>query len=554
MSKKLVAMLLAVMLLISSFAFAEELVANVNLDSKWPVVNEPISVKIAVVPQGGSVEEDPNNFWIVDYWKQNTNLDIEWQMLSPATSEERIQLMLSTGDLPDAILGYGFSYSQVTQYAIGDGLFYPIDELLDYCPNFSALLEERPDYKAALSTSEGKFYGFPQLMDGGYSCPTRFFINVDWLAALDMELPTTLDEFYDVLCAFRDNDMNGNGDATDEIPFGGSWSEGYSERSWILPAFGLAVRGNENLGLDYSGEEPSVVFAPRTEAYKDYLTYMNKLWNEGLLDPDMFTQTDTQSSARILEDRVGIAGMPAPFVSYPSNPEAYEASYPLAAEGYDQIYVKANAIGTPALAVINSECDLETAAALANFFDSMYDRDEYILSRWGLEKGSEGIDANVGYWYDAENDKLVYDLPEGMSSEWEWKINDLTFWAFPGYVGDGNDAWEISYAKDNPDTALGQYLKDGVRRESWVPPVIERDYAYAVDGLPAFYMSTEDLERVNELSTPLDDYVTNMEAKFITGSEPIENIDEFWAMLDQMNVEEYVSIYAGYYAQYLANM
>ena len=43
-------------------------------------------------------------------------------------------------------------------------------------------------------------------------------INKKWLDQLGMDIPTTMEEFYEVLCAFRDNDMNGNGDGSDEIP------------------------------------------------------------------------------------------------------------------------------------------------------------------------------------------------------------------------------------------------------------------------------------------------------------------------------------------------
>lgn len=44
------------------------------------------------------------------------------------------------------------------------------------------------------------------------------FINKAWLDQLGLEVPTTTEELYELLCAFRDNDMNGNGDTTDEIP------------------------------------------------------------------------------------------------------------------------------------------------------------------------------------------------------------------------------------------------------------------------------------------------------------------------------------------------
>ena len=559
MKKRLIALTLALALACTTLlATAEGLLENIHLDSLYPIVNNPVKLKIAVIPQWGSATENPDDFWIVRYWKERTNLDIEWEIIAPNTANERIPLMLNIGDMPDALLGYSsMGYEQMSQYGLEQGLFYPVDELLPYMPVFSALLEERPDYRAAITADDGKIYGLPMLSDGGYSAPLRFFINVDWLKALDLELPTTHEAFYQVLKAFKEKDPNGNGQA-DEIPFSGSWNDGYPERAWILNGYGFTSTSKANIALDYMAEKPEVVYMPRTEKYKDFLTFMNKLWNEGLLDPDMFTQTDVQYDARVLEGRVGFGAMAAPLVNYPSKPEAYEASYPLAAEGGMQLYTRAVPVSIPGMAVINAKIEPEKAAALANFFDTMFDRDEYVYSRWGLEKGGQFDTEGYGYYYDAEKDDLAFTLPEGVQSSWNWMIDMLTFWKFPGYLPDGNDAYELSYIQDHPESELAKYLSvDGgkaLRRMDWLRLIIERDYPFGVADMPGFFMTSDDLNRVNELIVPLDDYVASMEAKFITGMEPLDNIQAFWDTLDQMHAQEYVDIYARYYAGYQEKM
>ena len=559
MKRRMTALVLALVMVLSFAAVsAEGLIENIHLESLYPIVNNPVKLTIAVIPQLGSATENPDDFWIVRYWKERTNLDIEWKIIPANTAKERVPLMMNSGDMPDALLGYSdMDYEKMSQYGVEQGLFYPVDELLPYMPLFSALLEKRPDYRAAITADNGKIYGLPMLSDGGYSCPIRFFINTDWLKTLNMDLPKTQEEFYQVLKAFKEKDPNGNGEA-DEIPFSGSWSEGYAERAFILNGFGFTTTSDKNIALDYMAEKPQVVYVPRTPAYKAFLTYMNKLWNEGLLDPDMFTQTDVQYNARVLEGRVGFGAMAAPLVNYPSKPEAYEACYPLAAEGGMQLYTKAVPVSIPGMAVINAKCDPEKAAALANFFDAMFDRDEYVYSRWGIEKGGQFDTDGHGYYYDAEKDDLAFDLPEGVQSSWNWMIDMLTFWKFPGYVPDGNDEYELSYINAYPDSELAKYLSvDGgkaLRRMDWLRLMIERDYPYGVDDLPGFFMTSDDLARANELIVPLDDYVASMEAKFITGVEPLENIEAFWETLDGMNVQEYVDLYARYYASYQEKM
>ena len=62
-----------------------------------------------------------------------------------------------------------------------------------------------------------------------YHCtiPTKFWINQTWLDNLGLKAPATLDELYDVLVAFRDQDADGNGDPSDEIPLAGDYADGW---------------------------------------------------------------------------------------------------------------------------------------------------------------------------------------------------------------------------------------------------------------------------------------------------------------------------------------
>ena len=95
------------------------------------------------------------------------------------------------------------------------------------CPNLTALAEKRPELLATATMPDGHIYGLPGISEMGYidddgtyigigAIPQFTSINKDWLEKVGMEMPTTLDELHDVLVAFKENDCNGNGDATDE--------------------------------------------------------------------------------------------------------------------------------------------------------------------------------------------------------------------------------------------------------------------------------------------------------------------------------------------------
>lgn len=69
-----------------------------------------------------------------------------------------------------------------------------------------------------VTNPDGHIYTLPgkkPLRPKGCDTP---FINKAWLDRLGLEIPTTVDEWYEVLKAFKEQDANGNGDPNDEIP------------------------------------------------------------------------------------------------------------------------------------------------------------------------------------------------------------------------------------------------------------------------------------------------------------------------------------------------
>lgn len=541
--KKILTLVLALCML-SSYAFAEDLIENIDLEPGFPVVKEPVSVTIALVPQGSAVDFQVEQNWMAEYINRNSGLDIEWMVIDSTAASERIPLMLNSGDMPDAILGHAFQANDIAQYGTSEGMFYPVNELLDYMPIFSAFLEENPAVREGITTTDGNIYGFPAL-NNIYSYAARFFIDQTWLDRLGLENPTTLEEFKNMLIAFRDEDANGNGDPDDEIPWGGSWSGASAERDLIFYALGYAASGN--LAVDHNKENPNIVFVPYEAQYKDYLLYMNDLWNEGLLDPDMFTQSETQVQATVLEGTIGFCAMSAPYVYVPETKDNWVAINAMSKEeGGLRIYPAANPVYIPAFMVLNADCDEEVAAALAALADEMYSVEWYGWSMYGPEAGSELDYFGTGHY--VEDGVIKYNMPDDMTDEWSFRCTYLTIWDLPGFNSLQYDPYYQLYAEQFPDTQLGQLFATGNYFEDWQPNFIETYQPYYAESIPTFYFAEDDLDRINTLQTPLDDYVASMEAKFITGEISIEDeYDNFVATLEEYGVQEYVELYNSYY-------
>lgn len=200
---------------------------------------------------------------------------------SGTNSMELFNLMLVSGDLPDIVGGDRLKDS-FNQYGM-EGAFIALNDLIDeHAPNIKAFLEANPSIKAAMTSADGNIYHIPYLPDG---VPGRgYYIRQDWLDKLGLEVPTTVDELYDVLVAFRDKDPNGNGEK-DEVGFFNRHPE---EVYRLVTLFGGRSTGGEGyLDFVYEGE----VWHPfTTEEFKKGMIEVAKWYDEGLIDKEIFTR------------------------------------------------------------------------------------------------------------------------------------------------------------------------------------------------------------------------------------------------------------------------
>ncbi len=128
---------------------------------------------------------------------------------------EALNLLLAQGDLPD-IVGGNRIKEFVNQYG-PEGAFVPLNDLVrEHAPHIQAFWDSHPGLLEAISAYDGNYYYIPYLPDGKFG--RAWYIRQDWLDKLGLEQPQNVEEYHDVLTAFRDQDPNGNG-LKDEIPF-----------------------------------------------------------------------------------------------------------------------------------------------------------------------------------------------------------------------------------------------------------------------------------------------------------------------------------------------
>lgn len=258
--------------------------SNVNAEG-FPIVNEPITLR-GMVALNANVK-DWNEHPALKRMEELTGIHIEWECVPDAGFTEKRNLAFASDDLPDIILRAKISPQEEMKYA-ANGQLVALDEYLDYAPNLSALIEQDDAIRKGITMPDGHIYSCPQLNKTEGNLIHHYWINKTWLDNLGLEAPTTVDELYDVLVAFRDNDPNGNGQK-DEIPYCVVGKD-YPHRMFydLLGSWGFGINGVMDSDYAFSwldiDDAGNVRFIGREDKFKNMVEFYNKLWTEGLVD------------------------------------------------------------------------------------------------------------------------------------------------------------------------------------------------------------------------------------------------------------------------------
>ena len=198
---------------------ADDASANFN-KTGLPIVNEPVTVSFANI-----------NFWNTDDFTQLalvqkleklTNVKIDWRPVNGAELATQVNLILSSGDLPDAFSGVRLP--KPTELG-AQGIVIPLDGLInEYAPIIQQRFSEDPMIPKTSRSIDGNLYCLPWVWQTYTPISEFILIRKPWLEKTGQKVPTTTDEFYNMLVAFKNGDPNGNG-KSDEIPLGAIWMD-----------------------------------------------------------------------------------------------------------------------------------------------------------------------------------------------------------------------------------------------------------------------------------------------------------------------------------------
>jgi len=225
----------------------------------------------------------------------NATINIDWRVVDNYATQ--LATTLASGNLPDIIVP-GSGGSGVMNL-VSEGAAIELDAYIDLIPNIVAAVGE--DRMASWRQADGHIYTIPTIVNvpGAQSV----MIRQDWLDQLGMAAPTTWDEWVAMWRAFKANDMNGNGDATDEIPLALEQGDnGERCMASLLNAFGIKASSDCQFCVLDDGTYTMVYEHPR---YLEFLQTVQDLYAEGLIDPEFATRTQAELFTVMDSDLVG---------------------------------------------------------------------------------------------------------------------------------------------------------------------------------------------------------------------------------------------------------
>lgn len=511
-----------------------EVVNDTTPGTELPIVTTPVTISIAKERHMLDTTKSYNEKASFKNITEETGLTLEFVELAAGTAGEQVPLLLAGGNMPNVFWAL-LSDSQILQ---NEDQLVALEDMLDtYAPNCVKTYNEvtSADWKQIMTTPSGHIYGmlgryeslFENTGDGIQ------IINKKWLDAVKKDIPTNLEEYKDVLKAFKDGDPNGNGQA-DEIPYC------FSEDMWCasltndMGQFGMGHGGatGNNSNTMYTIIDGKVGPAVNTPEYREYLEYYHDLYTEGLIDQEGFSQNTEVFSNKIKNNQVGTYyswtaleyltdEQEKDWVVLPTM-KAHEDTVPVANGEVDRSTIQKNKW------VITNTCDHPEAAL--RLWDYLA-RD--VESKMTVAMGEKGI-----LWDEYEDQPGVYYfvVPENTTPEFTFEHMKYTY----GTVNDPPLMTIAETPKNDDEISPAAALRDNMVKE------VNKDFVAKENQLPQLYVTPEATDERSFIETDLFSEVKKFRAQAVMEGFSDADWDAYVKRLEDLRYNDYLQWYQDY--------
>lgn len=463
-------------------------------------LKEPVELTIAAPDAKTASLADNLPVW--QEIEKRTNIKINWDVTAANQYVEVMKLRVTAGGskLPDIMfLPNGLSLSELGS----QGIILPLESYIDQNgENIQKRWNEFPNVKA-LTSADGHVYSINTVSEAAEFSPYALIVRKDWLDRLGLQTPDTIDDWMNVLRAFRDEDANGNGDPSDEVPFsvgGHAWYTTYWANGWGLHLF-------QSDGW-YPDENGKMQYEFISDRAKEFYTWLNQFYQEGLLDQEFLTLGDeSKMFEKVARNEVGA------FTAYASNIPTLEAA--LASNGVTDAELvpvvppegpyarQVEIVGDMSVNgyVVTSSCENPSVAVALM---------DYLLSDEGSELMNFGIEGDT-YTKGADGTyaftEKVTNNPDGLSAKE----------VLESYGCQSGGPFVKSEKRE--ETMLFSYPE---KLKEEIIKVSDETKPYVVPGLTLPPATAEESATVEGVLGDLSTYIWEMTGKFTVGTADIE--------------------------------
>lgn len=249
----------------------------------------PIELDWIPTVLNGSTIYPENDCFVAQKINEMFGVKLNVQKVNSQNAQE-VALMYANGVIPD--VNPVFPGNFYTYYDQGLYRSIPMDMLLEYAPTYYEFASACINFDTMVSNVDGEIYGLPHTTNPP---PYLSVIRTDWLEKLNLSIPTTLEEFEEVCRAFAQDDPDGDGvKDTYALAWSSKWSTNFA---WISAAFGLE--------LDYVVKDGQLIDKRVSDNYKDYLKYVQRLYQAGYIYPDLTLPAKDNISELLTNGTIG---------------------------------------------------------------------------------------------------------------------------------------------------------------------------------------------------------------------------------------------------------
>lgn len=490
-----------------------------------PIVNEPYTLNI-VSFHNQFQPENFENIAQVDRFEEETGITFNFTTYPQSSWETQKALLFSSDDIPDMVVGnQAFSDADVLSYA-NQGVILPLQDLVEqYGVNLKKILEEMPSYKSKMYDANGNMWSYPALADIDFGMRGNLtFVNKKWLA--DAGYKVTYDEgrFIDVINeSFTTDEFAEMLQKFQELhPGSAPWIPGTGSNAFLDYYCSLGSYQNSAF---LKIKDDIIEFTANDPNLKDGIKWISGMYKQGLIDPETFTMDNDVYTSKVKGDDGSAYGVVSAWTMYQffemSDPRFREWTElkPLIGPTGLQQWPKGVSSVFNGFGVITTRAEHpEICARLMDYF-----YDEY--NSIDLMSGPIGVRLEM----DDEGNFFSLPAPEGVTDFNTW-VGSVSVGCFPFIT--------------TPETNKKITYDDPAEMTIDVGMVVRPYQTSEYQNLPALNFTTEDSERIADISAAMLDYISRKHAEWISGSADIDaEWDEYCKELQKMGCEEYLAIY-----------